>query len=241
MDASQDDNSLAICKKILKNALGVRKYSKELKAYFIEKGVINDTTFYEDFVKNNSLMNTILYMLAKNLSQDVENSHFSVGSKLSDFCLYFSCKTDKQLKDTMATLGEPILEFEEIKKSRNKLFRFIQKLRDDVVFYFELVNTPETLAKPKKVVQKTVEDVDESIEESVESISNEMITENSKKNKRLNSELSEPGISKGMLDLLDEYPHIATTGAFVMLIDNELFVCNEEQASEIAHAYNFTY
>ena len=178
----------------MRSQLKTKALSMRLLEELINEGIIADDIDYQSLVSNVLLMKTILLYLGQGLSTTINESKFGLDL-ISDFELYFNCKSDTQLNVKIKDHNLSAEKYVELQKSRNSCVRFVSSTRMLVIDHFNLLGAPDRIAHKKKVVaDKTRETAQQSLEinkEIIKKATEEGILEGIKKRKTSDEMLSD--------------------------------------------------
>jgi hypothetical protein len=158
------EQASTICQDIYKNSIIGRSLSLQLKNILLTEGIISDEDTFETISKNVHVKALLVRHIALGASRSSIDSHFGFNG-ISDFDLFHNCATDAQLHllITQHHLSFTEVELARIKKCRHNLRRFLYRIRSNVIFHFELPETPlKNIVKTKKeIAEKLAADTSE--------------------------------------------------------------------------------
>jgi hypothetical protein len=141
MNFSQEASKM--CQNIYNNAIVGVQLSLKLRDMLITERIISDEDTYDTVNDNLELKTLLLDHLALGASKLHSNSQYGCFG-VSDFDLFHNCSTDKRL---LSFLNSRQLAFDEkqieiVKKKRHNFRGFLLRLRTNVIYNFELPETP---------------------------------------------------------------------------------------------------
>ena len=126
--------------KSLQNTLG---FGREVFSSLVLHHDVDEFISEFEFRQNDKLMRALLkYIGLHMLASEITESEAKAGKKLSDFDLYFNCRSDKDLLNVLKTKGHNDVsqdEFSKIGLYRNALNKKVGKARDTLISSFDLV------------------------------------------------------------------------------------------------------
>lgn len=163
-------------KLIVKSGYAVDEYSQALLKTLIAENIITPETTFNDIDKNNKLKMALSDGLKAGLETDIQNSRW--GSKVvSDFDLAVNLKTDTNFNTHLKALK--VLDktplYEELKRNRRNLFRFVNTILKTIIHLFELPETPDPTQKKrtyKKKPYKTPQELSDISSNTIKAIGN---------------------------------------------------------------------
>jgi hypothetical protein len=159
---------------IVANSYNIHIMSKALRETLILENIIDMETTYEDVMNNGLLKAMIFDSIKVNLSTSPNLSKFG-GGILSDFDLMVNLQGNTAFTKKMSELNinEESTVYEELKKARGTVRRFVVKIRQTIILMMDLPETPtkNELQKERKTKKaKTKADVVEELNQKKENL-----------------------------------------------------------------------
>lgn len=162
-----DRSILTTLKGFVKAVKSADEYAKQFLRKLINQGYVPDNINDEEFKSNIPLMGAILKHIANLLPSEIEsNPRYGLG-KISEWDLYFHCKTNDDLNAFIAEkkLQISMQEGIEMQKSRSALNKWVGRTRQNLIAAMELVGAPAKVA----VAKKTTTDIAAEIQNDLNS------------------------------------------------------------------------
>jgi hypothetical protein len=148
------ERASSLCQDIYRNSIIGRTLAHQLKDLLIAERVISDEDTFDTVSNNVAVKSLLVRHIALGSSRNPQESCFGFNG-ISDFDLFHNCVTDEKLYTFISRGGMTFSEFEigKLKKSRKNMRQFVNRIRANVIFHFELPETPlKNLVKTKKQI-----------------------------------------------------------------------------------------
>lgn len=149
-----------ICKRLYTLSVEFNNESVKLKEELILSGVMNEIDDYDDVIKNKKLCGSLVQYVALGLSEEVSKSTYGKSIEISDFDLYFCCRTEEGTRKFFAkhfpykSVCELDAIYAEIKKKVRAIQAMLYRLRDNIINNMQLFNTPDFELRKKENSEK---------------------------------------------------------------------------------------
>jgi hypothetical protein len=154
------EKAINLCKMITTANYEILDLCRNLKTELENIGVISDVATYDDVKGNVQFCKALLEYVALGLCDSIASSRY--GCKVvSDYDLYHRMKTDFDFNNVCKrhNISVGSNDYENLKRNRGNLRRWLARLRDQAILNFELPETPDS--REVRSAQKSKKEIED--------------------------------------------------------------------------------
>lgn len=162
-DVKMSAKAIELCKMITQSNYEVLDICRNLRNELEIIGILPDTATYATVKGNTAFCRALLGYVALGLNKTPQTSRYGCGI-VSDYDLYHRLDKDAPFNDFCTDTAKIKLntpEYDQLKKNRANVRRFIGRVRDQTILNFELPETPDV--RETRSVQKSEKEIEQKV------------------------------------------------------------------------------